>query len=310
MTDAMIAARDLCKRFGDFIAVDRVSFEVQRGQVFGFLGPNGAGKTTTIRMLCGILKPTSGMARVAGADVTREPDRVKANIGYMSQRFTLYPDLTVSENIAFYGGVYRIPRVRLRARAREVLDFLGLQGIEGRLSRDLAGGHRQRLALACAVLHEPPVLFLDEPTSGVDPVARRAFWDLVYDLSRRGTTILVTTHYLDEAEYCERLALIGSGRLLAIGTPSEIKHQMTGFVVAAVEAEPQDRVIRTLRAHPDVVSATPFGPEVHVVVRGDRDPTDTLRETLNGEGIREVVIRRVPPSLEDVFIHLVRGSGL
>lgn len=309
MTGPMIEARDLCKRFGDFTAVDRVSFEVPRGQVFGFLGPNGAGKTTTIRMLCGILRPTSGSARVAGADVTREPERVKARIGYMSQRFTLYPDLTVAENISFYGGVYRIPRTRLRARAREMVAFLGLRGLEGRLARDLAGGHRQRLALACAILHEPPVVFLDEPTSGVDPVARRAFWDLIYDLADRGTTLLVTTHYLEEAEYCERLAFIGSGRLLAIGTPSELKRAMRGSRVFVVEAEPQDAAIRLLRRRPDVVSATPFGPEVHVVVRGEDDASESLRAALEGAGLAGVAVRAVPPSLEDVFIHLVRGDG-
>ncbi len=309
MTATMIEARDLCKRFGDFTAVDRVSFEVPRGQVFGFLGPNGAGKTTTIRMLCGILRPTSGSARVAGADVSREPERVKARIGYMSQRFTLYPDLTVAENISFYGGVYRIPRTRLRARAREMVAFLGLQGLEGRLARDLAGGHRQRLALACAILHEPPVVFLDEPTSGVDPVARRAFWDLIYDLADCGTTVLVTTHYLDEAEYCERLAFIGAGRLLAIGTPSELKRAMRGSRVFVVEAEPQDAAIRILRDHPDVVSATPFGPEVHVVVRGEDDASASLRVALEAAGLAGVVVRGIPPSLEDVFIHLVRGNG-
>ncbi len=315
MNEAMIEARDLCKRFGDFTAVDRVSFQVPRGQVFGFLGPNGAGKTTTIRMLCGILKPTSGTATVAGADVSREPDRVKARIGYMSQRFTLYPDLTVAENISFYGGVYRIPRMHLRARAREMIAFLGLGGLEDRLTRDLAGGHRQRLALACAILHEPPVVFLDEPTSGVDPLARRAFWDLIYDLAGRGTTLLVTTHYLDEAEYCERLAFIGAGRLLAIGTPSELKQAMRGSAVFVVEAEPQDAAIHILRDRPDVVSATPFGPETHVVTRsaGEEvvpmdDPGDALRSALEAGGLGGVSVRRVPPSLEDVFIHLVRGG--
>lgn len=318
MNETMIEARDLCKRFGDFTAVDRVSFEVPRGQVFGFLGPNGAGKTTTIRMLCGILLPSSGTARVAGADVSREPERVKARIGYMSQRFTLYPDLTVVENISFYGGVYRIPRMRLHARTREMIAFLGLEGLEDRLTRDLAGGHRQRLALACAILHEPPVVFLDEPTSGVDPVARRAFWDLIYDLAERGTTLLVTTHYLDEAEYCERLAFIGAGRLIAIGTPSELKQAMRGSAVFVVEAEPQDVAIRILRGHPDVISATPFGPEVHVVARAalgrgaggwpDSKGSRPLHEALQAGGLARVSVREVPPSLEDVFIHLVRGG--
>ncbi len=308
MPPPMIEARDLSRRFGDFVAVDRVSFEVPRGQVFGFLGPNGAGKTTTIRMLCGILRPTSGLARVAGHDVSHEPEQVKARIGYMSQRFTLYPDLTVAENVSFYGGVYRIPRSRLRERAREMLGYLGLEGLERRLARDLAGGHRQRLALACATLHEPPVVFLDEPTSGVDPVARRAFWDLIYDLAGRGTTVLVTTHYLDEAEYCERLALIGGGRLLAVGTTSEVKQTLRGFGVLAVEAEPQEAAIRVLRGLPEVVSAIPFGAEIHVVVRGGEGQVEPLTRELASAGLAASV-RAVPPSLEDVFIHLVRKGA-
>lgn len=309
MAEPLIEARDLSKRFGDFLAVDRVSFEVPAGQVFGFLGPNGAGKTTTIRMLCGILRPSSGTARVAGADAAQEPERVKASIGYMSQRFTLYPDLTVAENIAFYGGVYRIARSRLRARARDLFVHLGLKGLENRLARDLAGGHRQRLALACAILHEPPVVFLDEPTSGVDPVARRSFWDLIYDLAGKGTAVMVTTHYLDEAEYCERLAFIGGGRLLAIGTPSELKRAMSGYSIALIEAEPQEVALRILRARPEVVSATPFGPEIHVVVQGDEDPSERLEGALRVADVSGVSVRRIEPSIEDVFIHFVRGGA-
>jgi len=301
----VILADNLSKRFGDFVAVDRVSFEVRTGEVFGFLGPNGAGKTTTIRMLCGILRPTSGRAVVAGTDVARDPERVKARIGYMSQRFTLYPDLTVSENIAFYGRVYGLHGVRLRDRTDRILGTLDLGSLRARLARDLAGGHRQRLALACAVLHEPPVLFLDEPTSGVDPAARRTFWDLIYSLAERGTTILVTTHSMDEAEYCERLAFIGSGRILACGTPSELKQTLTGFTTYRVQGAAGDRAIRMLREEPGVVSATWSGTDLHVVIRGHEDRVPDLQARMPGG-----TVQRIPPTLEDVFIHLAgQASG-
>lgn len=307
--EPIIKAISLTKKFGSFTAVDRVTFEVHQGQVFGFLGPNGAGKTTTIRMLCGIIRPTSGTAVVADVDVSRDPERVKAQIGYMSQRFSLYGDLTVAENLDFYGNVYRVPRKRLRERIDTMMHYFELGEARNVLARDLAGGYRQRLALACALLHEPKVLFLDEPTSGVDPLARRRFWDLIYDLAARGTTVLLTTHYLDEAEYCQRLAFIGAGRLLAVGSPSEIKTKMAGFSVFSVAAEPQDRALARLRVLDGVVSAVPFGTEAHVVVSSSVLDEKAIAEALNRAEVLVGYVRKVPPSLEDVFIHLVRGEN-
>lgn len=307
--EPIIKAISLTKKFGSFTAVDRVTFEVHQGQVFGFLGPNGAGKTTTIRMLCGIIKPTSGTAVVAGVDVSRDPERVRAQIGYMSQRFSLYGDLTVAENLDFYGNVYGVPRKRLRERIDTMMHYFDLGEARNVLARDLAGGYRQRLALACALLHEPKVLFLDEPTSGVDPLARRRFWDLIYDLAARGTTVLLTTHYLDEAEYCQRLAFIGAGRLLAVGSPSEIKTKMAGFSVFSVAAEPQDRALARLRALDGVVSAVPFGAEAHVVVSSSVLDEKAIAEALNRAEVLVGYVRKVPPSLEDVFIHLVRAEN-
>ena len=221
-----VIVENLEKRFGHFVAVDRVSFEVARGEVFGFLGPNGAGKSTTIRMLCGILTPSGGQGTVAGFDVRTQPEHIKANIGYMSQRFSLYQDLTVEENIDFFGGIYRIPPAKQRERKEWVIEMAGLADHRRQLTGVLSGGWKQRLALGCAILHEPPIIFLDEPTSGVDPISRRQFWDLIYDLSGRGVTVFVTTHYMDEAEYCNRIGLIYRGELIALGTPHELKSQV------------------------------------------------------------------------------------
>lgn len=303
-----IEATHLTKRFGNFVSVDRVSLVVHEGEVFGFLGPNGAGKTTTIRMLCGIIRPTSGSAKVSDYDVLREPEKVKKIIGYMSQRFTLYPDLTVKENLHFYGSIYGLRGSELRARVQEVARTLGLSGLEGRLARDLAGGFRQRLALACATLHRPKVVFLDEPTSGVDPVARRAFWDLIYGLAREGTTVFVTTHYLDEAEYCERLAFIIGGKILAEGSPEEVKRAMAGYCVFEVEGASQEEALLAIREAPHVVSVTPFGLSLHVVVEGGLERGKELMERLSfGPG--HIQVRPVPPTLEDVFIYLVRKIG-
>ena len=222
-SESVIAVSGLTKRFGDFTAVDHLSFSVRRGEIFGFLGPNGAGKSTTIRMLCGLLTPTEGEAMVGGFGVSQDPERVRENIGYMSQKFSLYRDLTVRENIAFFGGVYGLAGQRLRARAEAVIDMAGLHGLEQRLTGTLSGAHQQRLALGCAILHEPPILFLDEPTSGVDPISRRMFWDLIQAMAARGSTILVTTHFMDEAEFCGRLGFITGGRLVALDRPTELK---------------------------------------------------------------------------------------
>ena len=237
-----VEVENLVKRFGDFTAVDDVSFRVRRGEIFGFLGPNGAGKSTAIRVLCGLLRPTSGLARVGGIDVSRDPETVRQNIGYMSQKFSLYDDLTVEENLDFFGGVYGVPESRKREREDFVLRMAGLEDRRTTMTKLLAGGWKQRLALGCAILHEPPILFLDEPTSGVDPIARREFWDLIYQLSETGHTVFVTTHYMDEAEYCHRLALMYKGKIVALDTPAALKQaagkaSMEEVFVATIEEE-------------------------------------------------------------------------
>ena len=242
MNEASVVVEHLSKRFGDFVAVSDVNLRVGKGEIFGFLGPNGAGKSTTIRILCGLLAPSEGKAMVAGFDVAQEPEKVRENIGYMSQRFSLYDDLTVDENINFFMGIYGVDRAKRPARKQYALDMAGLVGQEKTMTRTLSGGWKQRLALGCAILHEPPIVFLDEPTSGVDPIARRAFWDLIYQLSEAGQTVFVTTHYMDEAEYCHRVALLYHGKMIALGTPAELKSSMTKtsmeeVFVASIERE-------------------------------------------------------------------------
>ena len=242
MSEASVVVEHLSKRFGDFVAVSDVNLRVGKGEIFGFLGPNGAGKSTTIRILCGLLAPSEGKAIVAGFDVAREPEKVRENIGYMSQRFSLYDDLTVEENINFFMGIYGVDRTKRAARKQYALEMAGLVGQEKTMTRTLSGGWKQRLALGCAILHEPPIVFLDEPTSGVDPIARRAFWDLIYQLSEAGQTVFVTTHYMDEAEYCHRVALLYHGKMIALGTPAELKSSMTKtsmeeVFVASIERE-------------------------------------------------------------------------
>ena len=242
MSEASVVVEHLSKRFGDFVAVSDVNLRVGKGEIFGFLGPNGAGKSTTIRILCGLLAPSEGKAIVAGFDVAREPEKVRENIGYMSQRFSLYDDLTVEENVNFFMGIYGVDRAKRPARKQYALEMAGLVGQEETMTRTLSGGWKQRLALGCAILHEPPIVFLDEPTSGVDPIARRAFWDLIYQLSEAGQTVFVTTHYMDEAEYCHRVALLYHGKMIALGTPAELKSSMTKtsmeeVFVASIERE-------------------------------------------------------------------------
>ena len=242
MSEASVIVEHLSKRFGDFVAVSDVNLRVGKGEIFGFLGPNGAGKSTTIRILCGLLAPSEGKALVAGFDVATEPEKVRENIGYMSQRFSLYDDLTVEENINFFMGIYGVDRAKRPARKQYALDMAGLVGQEKTTTRTLSGGWKQRLALGCAILHEPPIVFLDEPTSGVDPIARRAFWDLIYRLSEAGQTVFVTTHYMDEAEYCHRVALLYHGKMIALGTPAELKSSMAKasmeeVFVASIERE-------------------------------------------------------------------------
>ena len=305
-----IAVADLTKRFGDFVAVDRLTFDVKQGEVFGFLGSNGAGKSTTIRMLCGLLKPTTGTAVVGGVDVSRDPEGVKRRIGYMSQRFSLYESLTVDQNIRFFGGIYGLDRAKLAARREFVLDIAGLHGREHTRAGDLAGGWRQRLALGCAILHEPPIVFLDEPTGGVDPLSRREFWSLIDTLSTGGVTVLVTTHYLDEAEHCNRLAIIHAGRLAAIGTTGELKRVFADRSIVEVHAANPVETMRLLDGMPEVEKTSVFGTAVHAVLKGDAtQAASLLRQRLSGAGVAVAAIDPVQPSLEDVFLEVVEQAG-
>jgi ABC-2 type transport system ATP-binding protein len=300
-----IAVRGLTRRFGQFVAVDDISFDVRRGEIFGFLGSNGAGKSTTIRMLCGLLEPTSGTATVGGIDVRADPERVKARIGYMSQRFSLYELLTVDQNIRFFGGVYGLDARTQAERRKFVLEMAGLAGRETTLARDLAGGWRQRLALGCAILHEPAILFLDEPTGGVDPLSRRQFWRLIDTLAQSGVTVLVTTHYLDEAERCHRVALIHAGRLAAIGTTSEVKRVFEGRPILEIRTSNAVDAMRVLDATPGVEKTSLFGTAVHAVLRGDALDAVAVEARLRGSGIAIDGLARVAPSLEDVFLDVV-----
>ncbi len=303
-----VAVEVLTKRFGDFTAVDAVSFEVARGEIFGFLGPNGAGKTTTIKMLTGLVTPTSGRGRVAGHDVMREGDAIKASIGYMSQLFSLYGDLTVDENLGFFAGLYGVPRARRGERREAVLRMAGLEGEGGRLTAELPLGWKQRLALGCAVLHEPPVLFLDEPTSGVDPLARRQFWELIDGLSGAGTTVFVSTHYMEEAEYCHRLALMNRGRLIALDTPARLRAGAHDPILE-IATDDSPRAVEALAGAPGVVEAAMFGRAVHLTVRDADDARARVPGLLAARGLAAGGIRVVEPSLEDVFVARVRAAG-
>jgi ABC-2 type transport system ATP-binding protein len=303
-----IEVRGLTRRFGAFVAVDNLSFEVRRGEIFGFLGSNGAGKSTTIRMLCGLLNPTSGTALVGGIDVTRDPEGVKARIGYMSQRFSLYELLTVDQNITFWGGLYGLDGQRLAGRREFVLEMAGLRGRETTLARDLAGGWRQRLALGCAILHEPPILFLDEPTGGVDPLARRQFWRLIDAMSQSGVTVLVTTHYLDEAERCHRVALIHAGALAALGSPREVKATFAGRPIFEIRSADPVAAMRTLDGMPEVEKTSLFGTAVHAVLRGARPDAEGLAASLRRAGVPVTTVVEVTPSLEDVFLDVVERA--
>jgi len=303
-----VTAERLTKAFGDFTAVDEVSFEIRRGEVFGFLGPNGAGKTTTIRMLAGLMVPTSGRGTVAGYDISTEAEAIKQNIGYMSQLFSLYGDLTVEDNISFYSGIYRVPRGQRRQRREWVLEVAGLSRQRGRLTRELPLGFKQRLALGCAVIHEPPILFLDEPTSGVDPISRRSFWDLIYDLAGNGTTVFVTTHYMEEAEYCRRLALMNRGRLIALDTPARLRERMV-LPILEVRTDDGPRAVSVLRGMPGLVDVGMFGRTVHAVVRDSELAGAEISRILESNGIRLLGLEKRPPSLEDVFVSLVKVEG-
>jgi ABC-2 type transport system ATP-binding protein len=308
-SDGAIVVEDLTKRFGDFVAVDHINFTIERGEVFGFLGPNGAGKSTTIRMLSGLLLPSEGRATVAGADVATETETLRKRIGYMPQLFSLYSDLTVRENLEFYGGLYGIASVRLEERIDELTDLLDLQEVLGQLTETLSTGWRQRAGLACAIVHQPPIVFLDEPTSGVDQRARQQFWDLIADLAAEGTTLLVTTHLMEEAERCTRLGMISRGEIIALDTPNALLKTLEGLVFSAEPQRPLD-ALDVLAEQDWVREAALSGSRVRVrVAEGTEDPADRLRRSLDDAGIATERVRSARPSLEDVFVALVGDAG-
>jgi ABC-2 type transport system ATP-binding protein len=302
MPENAVQIHDLVKRFGDFVAVDHVTLDVRRGEIFGFLGPNGAGKSTTIRMLCGLLLPTSGTASVGGLDVMTQSEAIKKHIGYMSQKFSLYDDLTVEENIDFFSGIYGVPKARRAERKAYVLKMAGIEERRSTLTRLLSGGWKQRLALGCAILHEPPILFLDEPTSGVDPIARRTFWDLIYQLSAAGNTIFVSTHYMDEAEYCHRLALMYRGKIIALGTPGELKQSLEGHYLLRLEASDILGSMQALEKLEGVSDVAVFGGGLHVTVSDTVAAIPKIREALEHAAIAVTVLEPIDPSMEDVFV--------
>ena len=299
-----ILVEKLVKRFGAFTAVNQVSFQIRAGEIFGLLGPNGSGKSTTIRMLCGLLTPSSGSATVVGLDVARQAEAVREHIGYMSQKFSLYNDLTALENLQFFAGLYGVKGSALYERIAWALKMAGLAGSEQLLTGELSGGWKQRLALGCAVLHRPQVLFLDEPTAGVDPLSRRQFWELIHQMSREGVTILVTTHYMDEAEYCNRLALINQGLIVAMGTPTEIKQIAIKGALLLVECNPLGRALAAIKQAPGVIDASVFGAALHVVVGATRQPLTELPAFLASHDIQVDRIELISPSLEDAFVSL------
>jgi ABC-2 type transport system ATP-binding protein len=305
MNDFAVEVEDLVKTFGSFVAVDHIHFQVKRGEVFGFLGPNGSGKSTTIRMLCGLLIPTSGKGDVAGFSIVEEPERIKEVIGYMSQKFSLYDDLTVMENLHFFGGIYGLSGPLQKEREEEALEMVGLKELRDRMTRTLAVGWKQRLALGCAILHKPPILFLDEPTSGVDPVSRRNFWSLIQQMGEQGVTTFVTTHYMDEAEYCDRLALIYRGKIIALGTPTTLKSETLARGVMEVECEPLIQALDLLKKVPWVSEAAVFGEGLHVI---GKEGSDVEKEIPSLFQKNEILLKRmewIRPSLEDVFVALI-----
>jgi len=298
-----VEVHQLTRRFGNFVAVDQVSFEIPRGEIFGLLGPNGAGKTTTIRMLCGILKPTAGGARVLGFDVAQQPEMVKQRIGYMSQKFSLYNDLTVEENLSFYANLYGISKAMVKPRISELIDMAGLRGHERQLASNLSGAWRQRLALACAIVHQPPMLFLDEPTAGVDPVSRREFWEMIYTMAGKGVSVLATTHYMDEAEFCNVIGMMYRSRLIALNDPDSLKNEMRG-ILFEVDCQEPGSAEQILKSLPVVLDVAAHGVILHVLL-GNENDKDWITRALSDNQIRISRVERVLPSLEDVFVSLV-----
>ncbi len=305
MSDAAVILRDVVKRFGSFVAVDHISLEIGSGEIFGFLGPNGAGKSTTIRMLCGLLRPSSGQGWVNGLDIVSQSEQIKSKLGYMSQRFSLYDDLRVEENMAFFGGIYGLDSSTCEMRIRDVLALIGLEERRRSLTRELPTGLKQRLALGCALLHQPPIIFLDEPTSGVDPGTRRNFWDLIYTLADGGVTVFVTTHYMEEAEYCNRIGLIDHGRLIALGSPAELKSKHLAGTIYEIATDQVLAAVEALAPAEGVLDAAVFGRALHVRLKQDIDALAYLPGFLHSSGLLVDSIRPIEPTLEDVFVALV-----
>jgi ABC-2 type transport system ATP-binding protein len=305
MNDFAVEVEDLVKAFGSFVAVDHIHFQVKKGEVFGFLGPNGAGKSTVIRMLCGLLIPTSGKGKVAGFSIVKEPERIKQVIGYMSQKFSLYDDLTVMENFHFFGGIYGLSGSLQKEREEEALEMVDLRELRDQMTRTLAVGWKQRLALGCAILHQPSILFLDEPTSGVDPVSRRNFWSLIQQMGEGGVTTFVTTHYMDEAEYCDRLALIYRGKIIALGTPTALKLETLARGVMEVECDPLIGALDLLKKETWVSEAAVFGEGLHVIGKEGSDVEKEIRHLFETHGILLKRMEWIRPSLEDVFVTLI-----
>ncbi len=302
-----VSVQNLEKKFGEFTAVNRINFEVQAGEIFGFLGPNGAGKSTTIRMLCGIIPPTSGSGKVGGFDIIKEQHKIKEHIGYMSQKFSLYNDLTIEENINFYSGIYKIPAKEKKERFKEVIRTAGLEGMESNLTATLAGGWKQRLALGCALIHKPNIIFLDEPTSGVDPITRANFWDTIKQLAAQGVTVFVTTHYMDEAENCNRMVLIYHGTIIAQGTPQEMKTKIIKDEMLEVSVPSSQDWLEKISKLAGIKEAALFGSNIHVVVSNSSQATSSINEFLRQANAGEFSVNRITPSLEDVFVYSIEN---
>lgn len=307
MDDIAVSVQNLEKKFGSFTAVNRVSFEVKRGEIFGFLGPNGAGKSTTIRMLCGILAPTSGNGTVGGYDINKQQEEIKQHIGYMSQKFSLYDDLTVEENIDFYSGIYKIPRNERKERKEHIIKLAEVEEFRGKLTRSLSGGWKQRIALACAILHKPKMIFLDEPTSGVDPITRANFWAIIKEMAKGGITVFVTTHYMDEAENCNRMTLIYKGTIIAMGTPKEMKTNFMKDEVLEVCLQGNEAWMEKLQGLNVVKEAALFGSTIHAVVENSKEAIPAIKKLAKEDNIKDCKITRIEPTLEDVFVSAIEN---
>ena len=305
-----VSVQSLEKKFGSFTAVNRINFEVKKGEIFGFLGPNGAGKSTTIRMLCGIISPTAGSGKVGGYDIIKEQHKIKENIGYMSQKFSLYNDLTIEENINFYSGIYKIPNLEKKERFKDTIRTAGLEGMEKNLTSTLAGGWKQRLALGCALLHKPKIIFLDEPTSGVDPITRANFWNVIKELADKGVTVFVTTHYMDEAENCNRMVLIYHGTIIAMGTPGEMKTKCMKNEVLEITLPDSQTWLERIGKIEGVKEAALFGANIHTVVYDSLKAIQKIKEFLNKEGVKNFFVSKISPSLEDVFVSSIENYDL